>query len=627
MGRSSTFGMRHLVKRPEGGFSYIRDLSVSMAETLSGELSLSWVADRRKVGGRKVLKVALGTGDLALARDRWLEVHSQVEHLVGFAKDNFQRRKPRPAVPSRVQSLSGEAIRDIADSVYRQILAADDDEALSGHHADLTELVLNEMAEMAVGEEPNAYQAKREAHLREYDHLRAHSRHVEHYDFDAEKRLPTVESLIGEGVAPANARSIREDLAGVIGENAVEAAMAESGVDLPRGHPDRKKLAIEVIRAGMRGHKAVLERLDGGAVATPPVKASLLFAEPDEGLKLAAAYTTWKQEQNPSARTAEGYRLYVDRFVEINGDISITAITKKHVKAYRDALTGCPRNVPRDKSGLSFWRLHAWAAAEGQPVLSRTTINDKAIGAISAILTVAVRNGDIDSNPCTGMKFVLKDGEVAEREPYDDDDLVAMLASPIFAQGKRYEAGGGEAQKWLPLISLFCGARLEEIGQLRVIDIKRDGDIDYFDMREIDDTPGQETSRKTRSSRRRIPIHASLITMGLLAHVDQQKQGRSVRLFPDLKEYDGKTTHYFSKFWGRYARNFVTKSPRKTFHSFRHRVTDELRKGGRYPVMQALLGHHLGDTTSIYGAGFDLETLNCLMQQLDYSSFDTSKIK
>lgn len=210
MGRSSTFGMRHLVKRPEGGFSYIRGLSVAMAESLSGELSLSWVADRRKVGGRKVLKVALGTGDLALARDRWLEVHSQVEHLVGFAKDNFQRRKPRPAVPRRVQSLSGEAIRDIADSVYRRILAADDDEALSGHHADLTELVLNEMAEMAVGEEPNAYEAKREAHLREYDHLRAHSRQVEHYDFNAEMRLPTVESLMGEGVAPANARSMRD---------------------------------------------------------------------------------------------------------------------------------------------------------------------------------------------------------------------------------------------------------------------------------------------------------------------------------------------------------------------------------------------------------------------------------
>ena len=58
----------------------------------------------------------------------------------------------------------------------------------------------------------------------------------------------------------------------------------------------------------------------------------------------------------------------------------------------------------------------------------------------------------------------------------------------------------------------------------------------------------------------------------------------------------------------------------KTFHSFRHRVTDQFRNQAKplYAVMQEVLGHDVSDTTSGYGAGFDLPTLNSAVQDLDY---------
>ena len=177
----------------------------------------------------------------------------------------------------------------------------------------------------------------------------------------------------------------------------------------------------------------------------------------------------------------------------------------------------------------------------------------------------------------------------------------------------------------MPLISLFSGARLEEIGQLRLNDLKSENGIHFFDLREIDDTPGQSTTRKTRSSRRRVPIHQALIKSGLLAYADGQRQQGAVRLFPDLREYDGKTTHYFSKWWGRYAREFVTQDRDKTFHSFRHRVVDELRKYPFYPVAQAVLGHHLGYTTTGCGSGFDLSPLNEAIQGIAYPKLDLSR--
>ncbi|AMJ59585.1 hypothetical protein AXW83_04045 [Bosea sp. PAMC 26642] len=618
--------MPYFVKRPEGGFSYTRDLSPKLFASLSGELALSWSQERRKVGGKQVLKIALGTTDLTLARQRWMEVHPQVENLIGFAKETFQRRTTRPSTVTRLQSLPREAIKQIAEDVYQRILASDDEEALTGRPADLTEIVLNEMGERGNDDVPNLFDAKRRAHLRELDHLRSHARRVDQFDFDGARQIPTLESLVREGMSPDSAKRAREDLSDVIGESAVEAVLAQSGVDLPHGHPDRNLLALEVIRAGIRGHSAVLERLEGAAVPTPALVAPIARTQPNEGVKLGEAYDTWKNERKPSSRTAEGYRLYVDRFIEINGDVPIASITKKHVRAYRDALTGCPRNVPKEMAGCPFWELHAWALAEGHPLLSRTTINDKSIGAISAILAVALRNGEIEANPCTGMKFSLKEGEAGKRKPYDDADLSRLLASPVFGEGKRYDAGGGEAQKWLPLISAYSGARLEEIGQLRVMDIKCEDEVHYFDLREIDDTPGQTTSRKTGSSRRRVPIHAMLIAKGLLAYAKEQGKAGHVRLFPDLVEYDGKTTHYFSKWWGRYARQFITKDKDKTFHSFRHRVTDELRKGKLYAVMQAILGHHVGDTTSGYGDGFDIGTLNEMLQGISYSKVDLSRI-
>ncbi|MET3892718.1 integrase [Bosea sp. OAE506] len=619
MGRSSTSGMIYLVKRPEGGFSYVRHLANGLAKSVSGDLQLSWSTERRKLGGRPVIKVSLATSDLSLARQRWLEVHPQVERLIDFAKATFSRKRGRPPAATRLQALSQETIRQLADDVYYRILASDDEETLQDRPSDLTEIVYGDMA---AGDEPvSLHAAKREAHLRELDHLKAHVRQVDTYDFDGARKVPSLESLTREGLPIDQARSVRNDLAAVIGESAVEAVLAEIGVDLPHGHPDRRLLALEVIRAGIRGHQAVLDRMNGDALPTPPRAPPPVVMEAEPGLRLVEAYQTWKTERKPSARTAEAYRLYVDRFIDINGDIPLSVISKKHVRAYRDALTGCPRQIPKDMAGRPFWELHSWAASESQPVLSRATINDKAIGAISAVLAVAVRNGEIETNPCEGMKFALKEGEVSTRKPYGDGDLERLLASPVYADGQRYDAGGGEAQKWLPLISLFSGARLEEIGQLRLVDIKSENGIAYFDMREIDDTPGQSTSRKTKSSRRRVPIHRVLIGMGLLSYAEGQKKCSVLRLFPELREYEGKTTHYFSKWWGRYAREFVTTDRDKTFHSFRHRAVDELRKRATYPVAQAVLGHHLGDTTSGYGSGFDLASLNEAVQSIEYPHF------
>lgn len=621
MGRPNSNGNPFLIERPEGGFTYFRNVPSSLRTVLSGEVRLPWNGERRPIGGRGTIKIALGTRDLQVARKRWLDVHPQVEGHVETAMLRTMNTS-KPVTVRVVSGLSPLEIEHIANRYYRNILSSDDDEVLSRQQlSDRTELVLAER-EGVMTDRAAVTAARREAHMRELDVLRRALQEPERFDFDGAAHIPTLAELRAEGHSDESARAIRQSFEDVLLESEIGEVLAENGVGLPRDHIDRMRLSLAIARAGVRAHEDVLRRLDGAPVDTPPPLPVLIPPVINAGPSLRDAYKSWIKQQSPSPKTIEEYGVYVERFIALCDDIPIRSITKKHVLAYRDALSLFPRNIPTDLRSASVAAIQEWAAQNKAKLLARTTINDKAIGSISAILAVALSHDFIQANPCIGTKFHLKTGEAVERKPYSDADLKALMTSPVLAKGKRYKAGGGEAQKWLPLIAMYTGARLEEIGQLRVIDVlfsSKPGDVPFFDMETIDDTPGQETRRKTRSSRRCVPIHKKLIERGLVQYVEAQRKAGSIRLFPELKPYRGKITHGFSKWWGRYARKSV-KDSQKTFHSFRHRVTDQFRNQVRPAdgILQAILGHDRTDTTSGYGSGFDLETLNDALQRLDY---------
>jgi integrase len=58
------------------------------------------------------------------------------------------------------------------------------------------------------------------------------------------------------------------------------------------------------------------------------------------------------------------------------------------------------------------------------------------------------------------------------------------------------------ADTWLPLLGLWTGARLEELGGLRVEDVKQEGSIPYIFIRATD---GRRL--KNKGSERRVPSH------------------------------------------------------------------------------------------------------------------------
>jgi integrase len=203
------------------------------------------------------------------------------------------------------------------------------------------------------------------------------------------------------------------------------------------------------------------------------------------------------------------------------------------------------------------------------------------------------------------------------RLPYEIEDLNRIFSCPIYASGERPQGGAGEASYWLPLLALYTGARLEELGQLRRKDVKQLENIWCINI--TDEAEG--TSLKTHSSRRVVPLHPELLRLGFAEYAQQQRE----RVFPSLKVDSHRSlTGNFSKWWGRYARKTIgIEDERKVFHSFRHAFKDACRNSGiQQEIHDAFTGHSGGNVGSSYGSGPSPSRLAEEMARLKYKGLN-----
>ena len=201
-----------------------------------------------------------------------------------------------------------------------------------------------------------------------------------------------------------------------------------------------------------------------------------------------------------------------------------------------------------------------------------------------------------------------------------------LFASPLFTGCKSLASchleGGivpNQSHKyWVPLIGLFTGMRLQEILQLYVEDVYSQDGIWVFDLNQ-----NHEDQRlKSPHSRRLVPIHPSLIQLGILEHLKMRKTtGKSQRLFPDAEmASDGTYSSIFSKWFGRYLKNMNIKTDKTSFHSLRHNVKDLFRQSGESDELaENFVGRSTGSTGEAYGSGFTAERLQEALGKLKYA--------
>jgi len=299
------------------------------------------------------------------------------------------------------------------------------------------------------------------------------------------------------------------------------------------------------------------------------------------------------------------------------------------------------RRKPRSRS-VGIRNLQRFAATQGVPIpgdvtpeqmtafvedmrprLGVSTLNER-LTKIRSIYKIAVGKHVLRTNPASATLGVKESGAKMRKKrrlPFDANDLQTIFGSEVFTQHKRSKGQSGEASYWIPVLMYYTGIRPEELAGLALSDLVNDpksgwflsivdrpcdDDLDLFDDDEVPDS--HRRTLKNAGSIRRVPVAHELFDLGLLRYVEWLRARKATVFFPTLKkDFHGKLSGSFSKFFGRYKRALGIKDKRKVLYSFRHCMKDMLEVAGvPSKYLQRLLGHTTGDGKVTDGYGSDL---------------------
>ncbi len=312
----------------------------------------------------------------------------------------------------------------------------------------------------------------------------------------------------------------------------------------------------------------------------------------DEGEKFAAVLDLYKRDHLSSdkwtVKTLHEMEDTFALFLEISGNRDIRQYVFEDFLHWKEKLTLLPRNrrkSPKYRGKTTRELLGMSIPKEDR--LDISTVN-KHLVRISSFFVWAMKRRYVSVNYADGLCLSKSQREHEERECYDHDDLKRLVAG--LPRDTRYPE-----RYWVPLISLYQGMRLDEICQLYVVDILEVDGKPCFNI--TNERPGQKL--KNKASKRVIPIHPRLVSLGFLRYVERLKSHGVERLWPRLKCGKNGFSSALSNWYQRFNRAKVTENPKRVFHSFRHCLANQIPKV-ESRLTQAILGHAPdGGTTEI----------------------------
>ena len=304
---------------------------------------------------------------------------------------------------------------------------------------------------------------------------------------------------------------------------------------------------------------------------------------------------TWRE-----VSTHEVERSLRDLF-ELMGDMPIAAFDAHQARLLKDRLSRCPQYFGLRPEFKGKTLLQVVESGSTYKAVTAVTVNNR-LRKLSAFMNWCKANGYIQDNPLSGLKMMTGSAKEA-RLSFDQNDLITLLDLDAL----KTEARKHPWRYWIPLLGRYTGARLEELCQLRVDDFVEQQGIQC--IRVDDSSEGQKL--KNASSRRMLPVHPLLVELGLLRHVESAKATGAHRLFPELEPVRGKLGHAPSKWFGRYKAKRGIDESKKTFHSFRHTLIDDLRDAGvQDSLIKRIVGHEDSAVTfGVYGSRTPLKAM------------------
>ncbi len=269
----------------------------------------------------------------------------------------------------------------------------------------------------------------------------------------------------------------------------------------------------------------------------------------------------------------------------------------------------------------------------GKRAISDKTLN-RYLAALGSFCKWLVAHGYLNEVPTSGM-FIKIDKAKQKVFPYKPDDLQAIFTSPLYTGAASEDAPHRpgtvfvrDHRFWLPLMSLFSGARLGELCQLTVDDLT---ELQGRWVFRITTESSEEQRLKTKGSQRIVPVHSQLVELGIVDHLEQVRKQGHRWLFPEITPCSRSTrSGKMSDFYRKYVKRIGVKTDKSVnFHSFRHSFADALRRAGHLDSQFAfLLGHTQNNVTGRYGSltEGDIERRTKLVESVTYPDLDLSHI-
>ena len=218
---------------------------------------------------------------------------------------------------------------------------------------------------------------------------------------------------------------------------------------------------------------------------------------------------------------------------------------------------------------------------ELEPKFANKTIRNR-VGFVSQVLSYAERKGWLDQNPFAGLDLKGRGRKPQRYKSFTDAQLHQLFSLNMPAD-----------VHLLLSVLVATGMRLDEAATLETGDLKKEGDIHYFDL------TGSDKVLKNMGAARKVPI---------INKVAKRIPKKSGRMFPRFKlDGDGKAQAAASKACMPYIRK-VTKDEQVVVHSLRGTLKDMLRDANvPKEINDFITGHDQGDVAGDYGAGPSLK--------------------
>jgi integrase len=283
---------------------------------------------------------------------------------------------------------------------------------------------------------------------------------------------------------------------------------------------------------------------------------------------------------------------------------------------YKKALKSLPVN--RNKGKYRGIPIHKLARLQHNSPTMKTATTNKYLMYITSLFKYAEERDYISKSQAYRLQDKNKVHPRDQNDRFADDELVTLFTT----LKDQYGTAQKQEKFWIPLVALFTSCRLNEICQLTYKDVTKLDKIWFFLITAEDEGDGNK-SLKTVYSQRNIPIHKTLIDLGLIEYIQSKSLAPSDNLW-GLKYEDTRNKYGRSvgrKFSELTKELFNPPPRRKTFHSLRHTFATFFRKVTDNELVMYFDGHSSNNQTfGRYAKYDDYKWMKSEIDKLKYPS-------